>query len=350
MLDIFCNVIDNFGDIGFSLRLARDLTLHDLTICLYCDNIQTVKKIANKSDLLNPRLSIIPWPESASSYTPSDTVIEAFSCRLPHEISKKIKNNKSLVIQLDYLTAEKFAEDCHGLSSSSDGSRSFSYFPGFTDKTGGIICEDSFRNKIQNTKTIIPSSSCSISLFCYKTANLEPILKWLSKSKMTFIFNVFEGQPWQLISNIFGKDYKFQNTIQDGKFSFRYTPMSDQISYDTALLNHNLNFVRGEDSIVRAMLSGRPFIWNIYPQDAGTHIKKLNSFFDFAKNVCGSDLVEPVRCLNLIYNGHGKTSSLDDPDCFFDRWSGMSSRLSKYLLSQISLTDRLISFISKHKI
>lgn len=350
MLDIFCNVIDNFGDIGFSLRLARDLTIYNLSVCLYCNNIQAVKKIASNSDLLNPRLAINPWPESASSYTPSDTVIEAFSCRLPNEISKKIKSNKSLVIQLDYLTAEKFAEDCHGLSSSSDGTKSFFFFPGFTKKTGGIICEDAYKKKIQTIKQTSIEDPCNISIFCYKTANLEAILNWLSDSKKSFSFSVFEGQPWQLVSSIFGRNHQSKDTIQSGNFSFKYTTMSDQIAYDSTLLSHNLNFVRGEDSIVRAMLSGRPFLWNIYPQEADTHIKKLNSFFEFAKTICGSELAEPVRELNLIYNGHGKSFSLDVPDKFFEIWSSMSLSLSKYMLSQTSLTDRLISFISEHKI
>jgi hypothetical protein len=38
--------------------------------------------------------------------------------------------------------------------------------------------------------------------------------------------------------------------------------------------------VRGEDSFVRAQFAGKPFIWDIYPQDIDAHLKKLDAFLD----------------------------------------------------------------------
>ena len=41
-----------------------------------------------------------------------------------------------------------------------------------------------------------------------------------------------------------------------------------------------LNAVRGEDSLVRALWAGQPFVWHIYPQDDGAHHAKLDAFLD----------------------------------------------------------------------
>jgi len=39
-----------------------------------------------------------------------------------------------------------------------------------------------------------------------------------------------------------------------------------------------VNFVRGEDSFVRAQWAARPFVWHIYPQDEGAPYVKLAAF------------------------------------------------------------------------
>ncbi|MDB5942884.1 MAG: hypothetical protein JWQ13_2450, partial [Ramlibacter sp.] len=40
----------------------------------------------------------------------------------------------------------------------------------------------------------------------------------------------------------------------------------------------DFNFVRGEDSQVRALWAGRPFAWQIYPQHDDAHHAKLHAF------------------------------------------------------------------------
>ena len=41
--DIFCTVLDNYGDAGVCLRLARDLSLKNFNVFLYCDDLKTLK-------------------------------------------------------------------------------------------------------------------------------------------------------------------------------------------------------------------------------------------------------------------------------------------------------------------
>jgi uncharacterized repeat protein (TIGR03837 family) len=54
-----------------------------------------------------------------------------------------------------------------------------------------------------------------------------------------------------------------------------------QAEFDHLLWACDLNFVRGEDSLVRALWAGKPFIWHIYPQDDGAHLVKLGAFLDW---------------------------------------------------------------------
>src|SRR6185312_8401402 len=55
-------------------------------------------------------------------------------------------------------------------------------------------------------------------------------------------------------------------------------PFLAQDRYDELLWACDVNFVRGEDSFVRAQWAARPFVWHIYPQDEGAHWVKLAAF------------------------------------------------------------------------
>ena len=58
----------------------------------------------------------------------------------------------------------------------------------------------------------------------------------------------------------------------------RDRPYTDQDGFDEMLWACDLNYVRGEDSLVRALWAGQPFIWHIYPQDDNAHHAKLEAF------------------------------------------------------------------------
>ena len=63
-----------------------------------------------------------------------------------------------------------------------------------------------------------------------------------------------------------------------GALTVRVLPFVPQPDYDKLLWACDFNFVRGEDSFVRAQWAGRPFVWHIYPQDENLHHKKLRAF------------------------------------------------------------------------
>jgi hypothetical protein len=54
-------------------------------------------------------------------------------------------------------------------------------------------------------------------------------------------------------------------------------PFVSQDDYDRLLWLADLNFVRGEDSFVRAQWAEQPFVWQIYPQADNAHLEKLDA-------------------------------------------------------------------------
>jgi uncharacterized repeat protein (TIGR03837 family) len=55
-------------------------------------------------------------------------------------------------------------------------------------------------------------------------------------------------------------------------------PFLSHDDFDDLLWSCNLNFVRGEDSWIRALWAGKPFIWQPYIQENNIHLIKLKAF------------------------------------------------------------------------
>jgi uncharacterized repeat protein (TIGR03837 family) len=81
----------------------------------------------------------------------------------------------------------------------------------------------------------------------------------------------------------------------------RVIPFLRQDDYDRLLWACDLNFVRGEDSWVRAQWAGRPFVWHIYPQDENLHHVKLRAFL---QKYAGT--VQALVDFSLSWNGAGR--------------------------------------------
>jgi len=341
LIDVFCDVIDNFGDAGVCLRLCRDFSKKNYEVRLFCNNVNILNKITNSEDASNRFLSLLSWSDKNMDYSPSEVVIQAFSVRLPDNLIKKIKTRKSTVINLEYLTAETFAEDCHKLPSYADGFESFFFFPGFTKKTGGVVIEKSFLEKINKTKS---KESKNITLFSYENEKVKSVINSLNKEK--FILNIFEGKGL----NNFNNQLKLNLTAGDeyklNELTVRVLPMVSQDEYDSYLIDSKLNLVRGEDSIVRAMLTGNPFLWHIYPQEEDAHKDKIEALFDRMSEVCSSKKdVEILRQLTLSYNGFSDYLDSFDLLGFYENWKKLSKEWSEHLISLGSLTDNLITFL-----
>lgn len=341
MIDVFCDVIDNFGDAGVCLRLCRDFSKKNYEVRLFCNNVNILNKITNSEDASNRFLSLLSWSDKNMDYSPSEVVIQAFSVRLPDNLIKKIKTRKSTVINLEYLTAETFAEDCHKLPSYADGFESFFFFPGFTKKTGGVVIEDSFLDKLTKTNR---KESQKITLFSYENEKVKNVINSLNKEK--FILNIFEGKGLNNFNNLLKLNLSAGDEYKLNELTVRVLPMVSQDEYDSYLIDSKLNLVRGEDSIVRAMLTGNPFLWHIYPQEEDAHKDKIEALFDRMSEVCSSKKdVEILRQLTLSYNGFSDYLDSFDLLGFYENWKKLSKEWSEHLISLGSLTDNLITFL-----
>ena len=81
-------------------------------------------------------------------------------------------------------------------------------------------------------------------------------------------------------------------------------PFLEQSDYDRLLWACDVNFVRGEDSFVRAQWAGRPFIWHIYPQDENLHHVKLRAFLQlYLQDEQHAGSAPNVAALSLAWNG-----------------------------------------------
>ena len=121
--DIFCTVVDNYGDIGVCWRLARQLANeHGRAVRLWVDDLASLQRIAPGVDVLQDAqmqrgVEVRRWTALPPGTEPAQVVIEAFACHLPEAYVEKMaaQRAKSAWINLEYLSAEQWVEESHAL-------------------------------------------------------------------------------------------------------------------------------------------------------------------------------------------------------------------------------------------
>lgn len=304
--DIFSAVVDNFGDIGVCWRLARQLVgEHGLKVRLWTDDLISFQKINPEIDPLLPEQSsrgveIRQWAECNRSVEPADVVIEAFACELPatYVAAMAQSGRRHAWVNLEYLSAEAWVDSHHGLPSPHPQLPLIKYFffPGFSSSSGGILVE---KNRLEQRAAFqanaetgtafwhdlgIPSpaeNEIRISLFCYGNNSAIGLFSDWAKGLAPVMCLIPEGVARQQISTFFGATNPEKgNLFKKGSLIVRVLPFLEQDNYDKLLWACDLNFVRGEDSFIRAQLAARPMVWQIYPQEAKAHWPKLKAFQD----------------------------------------------------------------------
>lgn len=304
--DIFSAVVDNYGDIGVCWRLARQLvTEHLLGVRLWTDNLASFQKICPEIDAHLPvqqcrGVEIRQWKDPFPDVGPADVVIEAFGCKLPPAYVEAMAGSRRrhAWINLEYLSAEEWVDSHHGLRSPHPRLPlvKYFYFPGFTSRTGGLLVEKKQadrRHNFQSNEGIkevfwqeigAPSSEkgdARISIFCYENESISNLFAALAEADATTVCMVPEGVATKQIAHFFGQSNPAPgNVFKKGGLKVCVIPFLEQDSYDKLLWACDFNFVRGEDSFVRAQLAAQPMVWQIYPQEQGAHWPKLNAFLD----------------------------------------------------------------------
>ncbi|MFA6179272.1 MAG: elongation factor P maturation arginine rhamnosyltransferase EarP [Candidatus Methylopumilus sp.] len=300
--DIFCKIVDNFGDIGVCWRLSKQLsTEYGLQVRLWVDDLAVAKKLIANLDIntasqLIQDIEICHWTDDFKAATVADVVIEAFGCEPPAIYLAAMAVKKPVWINLEYLSAEQWVDDFHAKSSPhpASGLTRYFFFPGFTEQTGGLIREQGLlaaRNDFQNSASaqqaflhglhIADDNALKVSLFAYPHAPVASLLDCLKASSRPVVCLVPESSISTAISAYFGKQ-KIQpgESVASGNVRLQLIPFLTQQDYDKLLWACDINFVRGEDSWVRAVWAGKPFIWQPYLQQEDTHITKLTAFLD----------------------------------------------------------------------
>jgi uncharacterized repeat protein (TIGR03837 family) len=330
--DIFCNVVDNYGDIGVCWRLARQLANeHGVAVRLWVDDMASFCRLCHEADaaLAQQRcrgVEIRHWVALFPQVEPAHLVIEAFACELPQSYvaAMAAQAHKPVWINLEYLSAEDWVEGCHCLPSPHPQLPLVKYFffPGFTEKTGGLLLErdliarrDTFQGDAQAVAAYWESMGVSapqadevrVSLFCYENPALPELLAAWSAGNTPITCLLPEGRALPQAAAFFGvAQATAGDMFERGNLKLYVLPFTEQERYDELLWACDINFVRGEDSFVRAQWAGRPFIWHIYPQHDGVHMQKLRAFMElYCADLPQQDAVAAVHALWLGWNGEG---------------------------------------------
>ncbi|WP_447793305.1 elongation factor P maturation arginine rhamnosyltransferase EarP [Pseudomonas farris] len=313
--DIFCTVVDNFGDIGVTWRLARQLVAeHSVAVRLWVDDLRAFERLCPQIDIdaaqqWQQGVEVRQWSADWQPTEAADVVIAAFACQLPSAYMEAMAEREKppLWMNLDYLSAEDWVVGCHGLPSVKyKNVQKFFFFPGFRKGTGGLLRESGllerrrqFQQSPQAQREFLQGLGIDrapnaqlISLFAYENTGLASWLDAMAADSTPTHLLVPEGRILGDVERWLGVDGLTAGAVHvRDALTVQVLPFVRQDQYDLLLWSCDFNAVRGEDSFVRAQWAGRPLLWHIYQQDEDIHLDKLDAFL----TLYTQGLSEPAR-------------------------------------------------------
>ena len=382
-LDIFCEIIDNYGDIGVVYRTAKELQkiFPKSKIRVFLNRLDEFKKINSQViDLPSQNIDGIEYitfdylRDNANKLLTAQVIIEAFGCQIPKEYMEIAYDNSELLINLEYLSAEDWIEDFH-LQSSPLGRgklKKVFFMPGFTEKSGGVIADSNYLERIQRVlenKEFYEKKYLSDiedrenkiigTLFSYEK-NFTPLLEDLKKLDKDVVILAM-GEKTQdslrkILKNFSIED--FRNSLKYGKIEIRFLNFLNQEEYEELINIVDFNFVRGEDSFIRAVLTGKPYMWHIYCQEEYAHMDKIEGFLDkyrkVIENFSDEDFLLNMEKFFKDYNFRKENSLELGKESYLYFFENLA-KIEKYntifrdfLIQKCNLINKLKDFIEKH--
>lgn len=382
-LDIFCEIIDNYGDIGVVYRTAKELQkiFPESKIRVFLNRLDEFKKINSQViDLPSQNIDGIEYitfdylRDNANKLLTAQVIIEAFGCQIPEEYIEIAYDNSELLINLEYLSAEDWIEDFH-LQSSPLGRgklKKVFFMPGFTEKSGGVIADSNYLERIQRVlenKEFYEKKYLSDiedrenkivgTLFSYEK-NFTPLLEDLKKLDKDVVILAM-GEKTQdslrkILKNFSIED--FRNSLKYGKIEIRFLNFLNQEEYEELINIVDFNFVRGEDSFIRAVLTGKPYMWHIYCQEEYAHMDKIEGFLDkyrkVIENFSDEDFLLNMEKFFKDYNFRKENSLELGKESYLYFFENLA-KIEKYntifrdfLIQKCNLINKLKDFIEKH--
>ncbi|MBM6821300.1 elongation factor P maturation arginine rhamnosyltransferase EarP [Fusobacterium mortiferum] len=382
-LDIFCEIIDNYGDIGVVYRTAKELQkiFPKSKIRAFLNKLDEFKKINSQVlDLPSQNIDGIEYitfdylRDNANELLTAQVIIEAFGCQIPKEYMEIAYDNSELLINLEYLSAEDWIEDFH-LQSSPLGRgklKKVFFMPGFTEKSGGVIADSNYLERIQRVlenKEFYEKKYLSDiedrenkiigTLFSYEK-NFTPLLEDLKKLDKDVVILAM-GEKTQdslrkILKNFSIED--FRNSLKYGKIEIRFLNFLNQEEYEELINIVDFNFVRGEDSFIRAVLTGKPYMWHIYCQEEYAHMDKIEGFLDkyrrVIENFSDEDFLLNMEKFFKDYNFRKENSLELGKESYLYFFENLA-KIEKYntifrdfLIQKCNLINKLKDFIEKY--
>jgi uncharacterized repeat protein (TIGR03837 family) len=352
---VFCRVVDNFGDVGFAWRLAADLGGRGEHVRLAVDDAGALAWMAPDGAA---RVEVVEW--SARAAAGADVLVETFGCGWPEGVSGRIGVAPvvPLRVNVEHLSAESYVERSHGLPSPAFDAAglpdpTWYFYPGFSARTGGLLREPGLLDRRRQFgdgrgwlagRGFTPRAGERVaSLFCYMNPALDAMLDALACEPTLLL--LAPGAATEQATALLGPG------LARGRLRAARLPALAQADFDRLLWSCDLNFVRGEDSLVRAIWAGAPFVWQIYPQDDGAHSPKLAAFLDRMLAAASPPLQAALRALFDAWNGPGGAfPQLPAPGSpIAEGWAAQARRWCHGLAAQADLTTSLLDFVASKR-
>jgi uncharacterized repeat protein (TIGR03837 family) len=363
--DLFCRVVDNYGDAGVCWRLAADLATRGESVRLWIDDASPLAWMAPAGCT---GVEVRAWRPTGSlaGVEPGDVVIEAFGCDPPADFVAAMADRAAagrpapLWINLEYLSAEDYVERSHALrspqmSGPGRGLLKWFFYPGFTDATGGLLRDPGLvaaqaafdrAGWLRDHAIALDAGERLASVFCYPGADLRAFVEGLARG----------GERWRVVTAP-GAATALAQALPALPATVRIAalPWLAQDDYDRLLWAADLNLVRGEDSFVRAQWAGRPFLWQIYEQDDGVHAAKLEAFLGRLRAGSGLSGTEPAwqawNAWQQAWNGFGREKAGGGLPAWTPALLGeiesAAARWRAHLLAGADLVTRLLAFVDQ---
>lgn len=356
-VDIFCRVIDNFGDAGVMWRLARALRTEGYAVRLIIDDPSTLRALAGcnshtpiekigSNESIDVCLWEKDWDTASCPLIPASVVIEGFACRLPPDYQAKMAKTSPAWFNIDYFSAEDWIEDCHLVPSidPSSGLIKTNYFPGVTEKSGGLIIEKDYEHNrhLFLMKQPKDTNALRVLFFAYPYGPIEKIAQALCEAKRPIELSVTQCEAGKLLA-------KALSNRTNSRVTVNCLPFVSQKDFDPLLWSSDIVFIRGEDSAARAMIAAVPFLWHIYHQDDDVHMLKLRALEGRFENCFEDKALFKKWCQLQEAMNEGEF----DPDIFsdlidgLDQWKKASECFSKKIKAIGSLAEKLSEQIKK---
>ncbi|MBK0396832.1 elongation factor P maturation arginine rhamnosyltransferase EarP [Kingella bonacorsii] len=377
---LFCTVIDNFGDIGVSWRLAQALRQRlGWQVHLWLDNLAALQAIAPDAPAVLPcvhqGIRLHAWQEAQHADLDNapapDLVMETFACALPPNVHAIIQTHRPVWLNWEYLSAEDWAIRTHTMPSlQANGCEKYFWQMGFVPESGGLLREadyveqmDAFKQRQPENTPSLKTAALHIFAFGYASDVWQKWVAALAEQEREIVLHC-AGKPLQTSLSAWGNvsgSLKTANSNDTppartlGSLKIINQNFVPQAQFDRALWAADVLIVRGEDSFVRAQLAGKPFFWHIYPQAQAAHLDKLNAFWrthhqhaaptaavQHAHQALSNDLNGAADLTSAQRRQHWRTLLAHLAD-----WQRSARAWQQYLLSQNDAVSRLRDWLHR---